>query len=296
MLIFLKEIEKMLITELKRRYKASDLYLEAGNEKAVFGREECEKRGKITVYREIDGESGRATLLFSEDLLYSETERKELSKSAAKELSRIVENSGRFKELPKSVLAVGLGNRSIASDSQGFHFLAGLEATLYLEKEDKPLFTALGGRAISKLFPTTEGESGIDPVVQIRALARELHPDMIVVADALCTASREYLGSTLQLSDAGIVPGSGIGRAKGEISTATTGIYTVVMGVPTVIRASTFIFDALEAAGVDEVSSALEKEIAAAHALFVSPKNADSLSEGAGKLMSESVRIAFKII
>ncbi len=281
MLIFMEDFEKMLLTELKRRHFRSDLALEAGIEKGTQGEITREEKGRFRIFRE-RGDTARATFLFPEDILLSEKEERLLSSLAAEEILCMGREAGAFSDRPKRILAVGLGNGKIAADSLGYHFTEGITATGHLESRPE-LFP---GVSLVKIFPTTEGESGLQPLVQIRAIAEAFLPDLVLVADALCTGSLAFLGKTLQISDGGIVPGSGIRRPKCEISSATVGFYTVAVGLPTVISGATLVLGAIENAGGEDLPEDFEETLVSLSDFYVSPKEVDRISAFGGRILS----------
>ena len=94
-------------------------------------------------------------------------------------------------------------------------------------------------RPVSALAPGVLGQTGVEVQEIARALVRDTAPAALVVIDALAAKATQRLGRTVQLSDAGIVPGSGVGNARSELSQNTLGIPVVAMGVPTVVDVGT---------------------------------------------------------
>lgn len=82
----------------------------------------------------------------------------------------------------------------------------------------------------------------------------EVKPDALIVIDALCARSLDRLAATVQISDSGIRPGSGIGNSRREITGKTAGVPVISIGIPTVVDSSTLVYDALERAGIGEFS------------------------------------------
>ena len=137
-----------------------------------------------------------------------------------------------------SVLVVGLGNRGMTPDSIGPRAADHVLATRHLsEAGDIPhgLFTP-----VAVLQPGVLGTSGLESAEAVEAVAEKLRPRLIVAVDALAAAEPERLCRTLQISDAGIVPGSGVGNHRAALDRQTLGIPVIAIGVPTVIDAAAF--------------------------------------------------------
>ena len=94
---------------------------------------------------------------------------------------------------------------------------------------------------MSALAPGVLGQTGVEVQEIAHALVRDTAPAALVVIDALAAKATQRLGRTVQLSDAGIVPGSGVGNARSELSQNTLGIPVVAMGVPTVVDVGTLV-------------------------------------------------------
>lgn len=265
--------------------------LEAAHVEGTEGQLATDERYGIRIYREMRNDGRRVTLMTPDCAYLCGDELSSVASAGAEEILGIMTEAGRRMERREPlILAVGLGNRHIASDSQGTHFAESLDATHHLKEGAPELYRLMGGKSLCVITPGTEGQSGIDPQVRIRSLVKELDPDIVVVVDALATGSDEYIGRTLQISDRGIVPGSGIGNSKKEISSETVGAYVIALGVPTVISSSTLIVNSFEKAGIADIPAELEDVLENGRSFFVAPKNADLLSEGAGRLCAEVVR------
>ncbi len=277
MLNFGEEIENLLITELKKKYSRGEIVLEAGVEKSFDGEIIESMESGIHIFRERTAICRRATLVSSPIASAGKEECGVFASVLSRELRDAAQNALGY--APRRILLAGLGNRALAADSQGCLFV---DYAIKMSRE------GLGAELI-KLVPMTESESGLDPFSVLSALVGETTPDMVVVVDALVTASDRFLGRTIQMSDAGIIPGSGVGNAKREISSGTLGVYTVAVGVPTVMPVNSMIFDSLEAAGVEEASDKLAEILERNRALYVSPRDVDRLSDNAGFIVAKAV-------
>lgn len=143
----------------------------------------------------------------------------------------------------------GLGNRYIASDAIGPLAVRDITVTRHIKELDPALFGSLGSATVSAIAPGVIRQTGIEAVEIIRGAAENVSPGLIIAIDALAAKSIDRLAVTVQLSDTGIAPGSGIGNARKAIDRATLGIPVISVGVPTVVDSSTLIYDMLNLAG-----------------------------------------------
>lgn len=148
----------------------------------------------------------------------------------------IRELAGKAAEGP--VLVVGLGNRDMTPDSIGPRTARSVLATRHLTAEALPPAAELSPVAV--LEPGVLGTSGIESAEMTKSVAAGLRPRLILAVDALAAAEPERLCSTLQISDTGIVPGSGVGNHRAALDRSTLGVPVIAVGVPTVIDAAAF--------------------------------------------------------
>lgn len=160
----------------------------------------------------------------------------------------INEISGEIKKfIPNGdILVVGLGNRDITPDALGAMVSAKILATRHLEKEledDTDSFLE-SLRRVSTFAGGVLGQTGIESAEIIQAVCNEIKPAGIIAVDALACADVSRLGTTIQISDSGISPGSGVANARKELSEKIMGIPVIAIGVPTVIDTHTIIRNA----------------------------------------------------
>lgn len=180
---------------------------------------------------------GRYTTVgFRRDDLFSEDIPEKLAETIARETFELTDPGP-----IRSALAVGLGNRDVTPDALGPFCVDRLPITRQLP--DYPM-------KISGLSPGVIGQTGIDCGELIGSWIRIDRPDLILVIDALAAKSTDRLACTVQITDCGIVPGSGVGCHRSEISRSTMKIPVIAMGVPTVVDSRTLVLDALESAGI----------------------------------------------
>lgn len=199
----------------------------------------------------------------------------------------------RIKEL--SILAVGLGNRKMTADSVGTETAERIHATAHIRDVDPALFQKMGCAAVSVVTPGVLGDSGIEAADRVRALVPYLHPDAVLVFDALAARAFSRVGRTVQIADSGISPGSGIGNRRRAITKETVGVPVIAVGVPTVTDTMTLLSDALSEINDPAVRQRCTELSKARNDSFVSPSNCDVLVTEVAELLSEAVNTTFGI-
>ncbi len=199
----------------------------------------------------------------------------------------------RIKEL--SVLAVGLGNRNMTADRIGSATAERIHATAHIRDLDPPLFEKMGCAAVSVVTPGVLGDSGIEAADRVRALIPYLHPDAVIVFDALAARAFSRVGRTVQIADTGIAPGSGIGNHRRAITRATVGVPVIAVGMPTVTDTKTLLSDAFSEIDDDTLTERLVALTGAANDSFVSPSDCDLLVNEAAVLLSDAVNATFGV-
>lgn len=135
-----------------------------------------------------------------------------------------------------SCLVIGLGNQSITPDALGPLSVRKIFPTRHVT--GKATIPGLEGlRPVSVLAPGVLGQTGMEAAEIATALVRLLHPACLIAVDALAAGSREWLACTVQMTDTGVSPGSGVQNSRKELSASTLGIPVVAVGVPTVMDA-----------------------------------------------------------
>ncbi len=145
-----------------------------------------------------------------------------------------------------SVLVVGLGNWNATPDALGPRVVNKLLVTRHLH-QFVPEEIAGGLRPVSAIAPGVLGLTGIETAEIIYGLVQHIRPEVVIAIDALAARSVERIGTTIQLADTGISPGSGLGNQRKGLNRQTLGVPVIAMGVPTVVHATTIIYDAVTA-------------------------------------------------
>lgn len=140
-------------------------------------------------------------------------------------------------------LIIGLGNIKSTPDSLGVKVIDDLLITKHLFKYGN---VKTGIRKVSAFTPGVMANTGLETSNIVKAIIQEEKPDFVIVIDALASLSIDRINKTIQITDTGIHPGSGIGNNRKEISLATIGKPVIAIGVPTVVSSTTIVYDTIE--------------------------------------------------
>ncbi len=142
-----------------------------------------------------------------------------------------------------NILVIGLGNDKSTPDSLGPKVIDNLIITrhLFVLGED----ISEGIKEVAGFCPGVMACTGIETGDYIKAVINEVKPNMVVVVDALAAGSMDRVNKSIQITDTGIHPGSGVGNMRKEISYDTMGIPVIAIGVPTVVEASVIVYDTI---------------------------------------------------
>lgn len=169
------------------------------------------------------------------------------------------------------VLVAGLGNRSITPDAYGPQVADQILVTRHLPGSLTKEIGLEGVNPVSAFAPGVLGQTGVESAELIQAVCRVVQPQAVVVVDALACSGLERLGRTVQMSDAGIVPGSGVHNNRQELNRHTLGVPVVGVGVPMVAEIS-----------------------GSSQSLIVTPREIDLILEHAAKLTACAINIALQ--
>ena len=142
----------------------------------------------------------------------------------------------------EKILFVGLGNMEVTPDSLGPLVVQNLLITRHLNEME--YFRKM--RSSMAIAPGVMAQTGMETGEILKGIVQKVHPEAMVVIDALAAKTSERLNRTIQISNAGIAPGSGVGNHRNEISAATRGIPVIAVGVPTVISIPAIAGDIIE--------------------------------------------------
>ena len=181
-------------------------------------------------------------------------------------------------------LAAGLGNPAMTPDALGPRMLDHLLVTRHLAQ-------ALPGfRSVAGLGAGVLGSTGLEAAEWVRGAAERVRPAAVIVVDALAARSLDRLCSSVQISDTGLIPGSGVGNHRMALNRAGLGVPVISVGVPTVVSVETAAKDLLAQAGGDEEKlPSLE-----GGGLFVTPDRIDGKIRELAKVLGYGLSLALQ--
>ncbi|MCL6613440.1 MAG: GPR endopeptidase [Firmicutes bacterium] len=265
-------------------------------------REEGNTITRITVEDEAAGRAlgklpGHYVTIQTPDLQSQNRDKTEiLSRILAREIEGFLD---RLAVGPEDLCFVaGLGNWASTPDSIGPKVVRSILVTRHLWDFSPP--EKRGGlRPVCTMAPGVLGITGLETSEIIFAIVGRIRPRFVVAVDALAARTVERLGTTIQLSDTGIHPGSGLGNNRIGLTPGFLGVPVVAIGIPTVVYASTIVADALEKMGEarrgpaagqrDHLRRVLSPELAE---LVVTPKEIDLLVDEVAKVVAAALNIA----
>ncbi len=146
----------------------------------------------------------------------------------------------------KSILVVGLGNREVTADSLGPNVVDNLFVNRHIVREyGKVAYNRTKMHLVSSLVPGVMAKTGMESAEIIKGVINETRPDVVIVIDALAARSTKRLNRTIQITNTGIHPGSGVGNHRTAINQESLHIPVLALGVPTVVDAATIVGDAM---------------------------------------------------
>ncbi|MBE6773085.1 MAG: GPR endopeptidase [Ruminococcaceae bacterium] len=198
--------------------------------------------------------------------------------------------------IPKygTVLVAGLGNRDITPDAIGPECISHLLATRHIKGEAGMPESLSGLRSVAGLVPGVLGNTGIETAEILKGVVSKIEPSAVIVIDALASRSLSRLGTTVQLCDTGVSPGSGVGNRRKEINSESLGVPVIAIGVPTVVDGITLALDLIEECGVDLAEEKRRRIVQSEKGMMVTPKEIDLTVKRAARLISLSVNRALQ--
>ena len=214
-----------------------------------------------------------------------------------------------------SILVVGLGNREVTPDALGPNVVNNLHITRHMIKEYGRLPSDVEKTGeISAIVPGVMGQTGMETLEIIKGVVQETHPKVVIAVDALAARSTRRLNRTIQITDTGINPGSGVGNHRNAINEETVGVPVIAVGVPTVVDAATIVNDTMEelieqmdhSENMQRLGGTLGtldqaekhqmiRELISPHlnTMFVTPKDIDETVKYLSYTISEGLNLAF---
>lgn len=212
--------------------------------------------------------------------------------------------AGQIKELlpdgkeELSVLVVGLGNREVTADALGPNATDQLHITRHVVREfGKAAYNNNKMHMISALVPGVMAKTGMETCEIICGVAGQTKPDVIIAIDALAARSTKRLNRTIQITDTGIQPGSGVGNHRHALTEETLGVPVIGIGIPTVVDAGTIVGDAVEQVEREMLfcSDVHALKMAELQNMYVTTKDIDDVVNRLSYTISEAINIALEI-
>jgi spore protease len=186
------------------------------------------------------------------------------------------------------VLVAGLGNRAITPDAIGPVAMESVLVTRHLRQQMPETFGEF--RDVAAVTTGVLGTTGLESGELIQAVCQRLQPDLVLTIDALASGSNRRLCRTIQVTDTGITPGSGVGNARAPLTRETLGIPVVAVGVPTVMDSHTLFLNFAEALG-DDFSEQTER-LDRLPQMIVTPRDIDSSVRDISRLVGYGINLA----
>lgn len=236
---------------------------------------------------------------------------REISIQLSKVLKRLLPQKEDF-----MTLVVGLGNRAVTPDSLGPRVVDNLCITRHIIKEfGRYVIGDSCHKSVSSIVPGVMAQTGIESMEIVRGITKETNPDIIIAVDALAARSTRRLNRTIQITDTGINPGSGVGNHRHALNGESMGIPVIAVGIPTVVDAATIVIDTMnnlleamsQAEQLRRISNSYEKldmmeKYELVHelltpqlnTLFVTPKDVDEAVKRLSFTVSEGINLALQ--
>lgn len=195
----------------------------------------------------------------------------------ADELKKLLPQNG-------TVLIAGLGNSDITPDAIGPLAASMIFATRHISGEWAKQIGLDGLRPVAAITPGVLGQTGMETGEIIESICKGINPTAVIAIDALAAISIDRLGRTIQISDAGIIPGSGVMNARQGLNMKTMGIPVISVGIPTVADMSSMLSELSE--------GAKDKIPEKAKGMMITPKEIDVIAERAAKSAAYAINRA----
>lgn len=172
---------------------------------------------------------------------------KEVAAELGKQLRMLILKVCPDKGKRAEILVVGLGNMQVTPDSLGPRVVDNLQMTRHLKEEYGEEFCARNKLPIlSGIVPGVMAQTGMETAEIVKGIVEETKPDLVLAVDALAARSVRRLTTTIQLTDTGIHPGSGVGNHRNSMTKESLGVPVLALGVPTVVGAAAIVHDTVE--------------------------------------------------
>lgn len=229
--------------------------------------------------QELNKPVGKYLTLHLENMRYSLENFENIIKTLA------VEIKGLLNKNVKSALIVGLGNDAITPDALGTTAIKNIFATRHISKEIQKEIGLDGLFPVCAISPGVLGQTGIETAEIVKAVVNASKTDVVIIIDALAAKEINRLGNTIQISNTGISPGSGVLNARALISEQTLGVPVISIGVPMVVDMATI---------AQNLFKKTLNESEQYQSIMVTPREIDVIIEHCAKLIGYGINLAFQ--
>ena len=224
-------------------------------------------------------------------------ERREMARAISEGLNNLLPPTG-------DLLVVGLGNRYMTADALGSRVLEDLLVTRHLKDiPDESLQDRL--RGVCAVAPGVLGVTGLETAEVVQGVVEHVHPAAVIAIDALAARESSRICTTVQITDTGIRPGSGVGNHRAGLTRETLGVPVIAIGVPMVVYASVIARDALslllQDIGMDENEHAQAMDTLIAKLtrqgmgeLVVTPREVDEMVGMVARILADGLNMALQ--
>ncbi len=220
----------------------------------------------------------------------------EISECLARELAELIPQYDR----EQSFLVVGLGNREVTADALGPQVVDNLFITRHVIRTyGKAAYNCQYMNEISSIEPGVMAKTGMETSEIVTGVVKETLPDVVIVVDALAARSTKRLNRTIQITNTGIQPGSGVGNHRNALTEETLGVPVIAIGVPTVVDAAVIVGDAMEKLLESEPDAVkyLDRNspcLAELGNMYMTGKDIDAVVKRVSYTLSEGINIALE--
>ena len=224
---------------------------------------------------------------------------REISKCLAEELLKLLPGE----DSEQNIMVVGLGNREVTADALGPQTVDNLFITRHIVKEyGKAAYNCNKMNLLSALEPGVMARTGMETAEIVKGVVRETAPDILIVVDALAARSTKRLNRTIQITNTGIQPGSGVGNHRNALTKESLGIPVIAIGIPTVVDSATIVMDAMEKR-LEEEQGLDAVKLLSRHAspfpelnnMYMTGKDIDAVIKRISYTISEGINIAMEM-
>lgn len=223
---------------------------------------------------------------------------REISDCLAQELTDMLPGKG----TERSILVVGLGNREVTADALGPQVVDNLYITRHVVKEyGKAAYNCEKMNLVSALEPGVMAKTGMETAEIVKGVVAQTQPDLVIVIDALAARSTKRLNRTIQITNTGIQPGSGVGNHRNALTEESLGVPVIAIGIPTVVDAATIVNDAMERLLEDEEEGTkhvgrYRLNLPELNNMYMTGKDVDAVIKRVSYTVSEGINQALAVL